>query len=359
MPATSYDILIGTDLIGCSGEAIAARLGLRQCLIITDDRVGPLYAEKTERALATAGHKVLQTLAVPHGEGSKGFATLEQVLTHMLQQKMDRGSLVIALGGGVVGDMAGLAASLYMRGIDYVQMPTTLLAQVDSSVGGKTGINMPQGKNMVGAFTQPSLVISDTDTFATLPHRHRLAGYAEIVKYSLIGDRVFLDWCRRNSSAVLQGDPAALDYAIAVSCRTKAAVVIADEKERGQRALLNLGHTFGHALEAAAGYGDTLLHGEAVAIGTLLAFATSKRMGHVSAEEAGLVTAHFEEAGLPISPPRTGASIDDLVQTMTQDKKATQGAMTLVLPRGLGQCFVAHDVDQDLVRDVLREALAA
>jgi 3-dehydroquinate synthase len=273
---------------------------------------------------------------------------LESLCEDLLSAEVERGDVVIALGGGVIGDLTGFAASILRRGCRFVQAPTTLLAQVDSSVGGKTGINTRSGKNLVGSFHQPSLVLADTATLATLPLRELRAGYAEVVKYGLINDAAFFAWCEANGPALLSGDAAAQAHAIAVSCQAKAAVVAADERETlGLRALLNLGHTFGHALEAEAGYGAALLHGEAVAIGMMQAFDFSVRLGLCPAHDARRVRAHLEATGLPTSARAHGvnASGDRLVAHMAQDKKKEAGKLPFILARGIGQCFLARDID--------------
>jgi 3-dehydroquinate synthase len=342
--ALSYDILIGDNLLTEMGKLIAERLGQRRCLIITDSHVAPLYQARLEAMLAAAGHKVMPTLIVPAGEASKDFATLQKVLEQILASGVDRKTLIIAFGGGVVGDLAGVAASLALRGLDFVQVPTTLLAQVDSSVGGKTGIDTAAGKNTVGAFYQPRLVVADMSLLDSLPRRELLAGYAEVVKYGLIKDAAFFSWCRANGGRLLGGDREAQIYAVSASCEHKARLVAADEREVGERALLNLGHTFGHALETATGYGHMLLHGEAVAIGTVMAFKLSAQLGYCPHAEAYEVRDHFAEAGLPVLPPKFDYNIDQLMALMAQDKKAENGKMVLILVRGIGQGFVARDV---------------
>lgn len=356
-PAPSYDILIQAGLLDEAGALIAARLGQRQCLIVSDSHVAPLYALRCEQALRGAGHTVLPTMMMTAGEEHKNFSTLQNIITHALEHGADRKSLIIALGGGVVGDLAGVAAALIMRGIDVVQIPTTLLAQVDSSVGGKTGIDTAWGKNTVGAFHQPRLVLADSNLLDSLPMRERRAGYAEVVKYGLIRDEKFFSWCVAHGHAVITGDSAATREAVAVSCRHKADIVSADEKETGERALLNLGHTFGHALETALGYSHALLHGEAVAIGCVMAFAFSVAQGFCPAEEAERVRRHFHDIGLPIRPPQHSYDIPQLINLMAQDKKAESGKITLILTRGIGQAFVQKDVSVNAVTKIWEEFL--
>ena len=299
-------------------------------------------------------------IIVPVGEGSKSFRGFEQVCEAIIAARIERGDLVIALGGGVIGDLAGFAASAVRRGIDYVQVPTSLLAQVDSSVGGKTAINSAHGKNLIGAFYQPILVLADTAALDTLPAREFRAGYAEVAKYGLLGDAAFFSWLEANWHDVFNGGPAR-EHAIAVSCRAKAAIVARDERETGDRALLNLGHTFGHALEAACGFSDRLLHGEAVAAGTALAFGFSARLGLIAAAEADRAVRHLAEVGLPTRPediPGGLPSIDRLMDLIAQDKKVKRGMLTFILVRGVGAAFVETGVDQQDVRAFLSEKLA-
>jgi 3-dehydroquinate synthase len=353
----SYDIVIGDHVLAEAGNLIRAQLGTRRCIVVTDTTVAPLYRARLEAVLATAGHTLMPAIIIPAGESHKNFNTLQSLLKDMLDAGIDRKSLVVALGGGVVGDLAGLAASLVLRGVDCVQIPTTLLAQVDSSVGGKTGIDTAQGKNMVGTFSQPRLVIADMSLLDSLPARDLRAGYAEIVKYGLIMDRPFFEWCTKYADRLLQGDREAQIQAVAASCGFKAKIVGADEKEAGDRALLNLGHTFGHALEAALGFHDMLRHGEAVAIGMVLAFQLSARLNLCAQQEVETVRAHLDRAGLPVSPPRFDWDIDRLMAFMAQDKKAEAGQLTLILARGIGQAFVSKDVRPEVVRDIWVEAV--
>jgi len=290
------------------------------------------------------------------GEASKSFGGLERLTSELLNDGIDRGGLVIALGGGVIGDLTGFAAGILKRGIDFVQIPTTLLAQVDSSVGGKTAINTPEGKNLVGLFHQPRMVIADTGVLKSLPKRELLAGYAEVVKYGALGDGDFFAWLEKNGQAALSGDPAAIDHTVAHSCQMKADIVARDERETGDRALLNLGHTFGHALEAATGFSQRLLHGEGVAIGTALAFRLSAQLGLCSAADGERFEGHLKAVGLPATiADISGArpTPDALIEHMAHDKKVKDGKLTFILLRGIGQAFVTRDVPLDAVRAVL------
>jgi 3-dehydroquinate synthase len=356
---TSYDIVIGDGVLGDAGALIAERLGKRRCVVISDSNVAPLYGQRLEAVMSASGHTLLPSIIVAAGESSKDFVTLQNVLEKLLKAGVDRKTLVIALGGGVTGDLAGVAASLVLRGIDVVQIPTTLLAQVDSSVGGKTGINTSVGKNTVGAFYQPRLVIIDVTVLDSLSPREILSGYAEVVKYGLIKDPAFFKWCCAHAGELLHGNRAAQIHAVSVSCAHKANIVAADEREAGERALLNLGHTFGHALETATGYGTLLMHGEAVAIGTVMAFKLSAQMGLCSHADAHAVRDHFAAVGLPIKPPPFVYDIDSLMSLMAQDKKATAGKLTLILAHGIGRSFVAHDVNEKEVRTIWQEFVAA
>lgn len=348
----SYDIVVGDGLLSEAGEAIRACLGTRRLAIVTDSNVGPLYLKQLEAVLTAAGHQLLPSLTIPAGEASKDYATLQRLLDHLLLGGVDRKTAVVALGGGVIGDLAGVAASLALRGLDSVQIPTTLLSQVDSSVGGKNGINTAAGKNTVGTFYQPRLVLADVALLDSLPHREMLAGYAEVVKYGLIKDPAFFQWCAQNAGKMLNGDREAQIYAIETCCAHKAQIVAADEREAGERALLNLGHTFGHALEASTGYGTLLLHGEAVAIGMAMAFELSVRLGLCAREEAEQVQRHLDGVGLLAKPPAFPYVLDSLMQLMAQDKKAIAGKLTLILARGIGRAFISHDVDTGKVREI-------
>jgi 3-dehydroquinate synthase len=360
--ARSYDIAIGPDLLDRAGKLIGERLGERQAVIITDSNVGPLYAERLEASLAEAGHRG-RTIQIDAGEQSKSFLYLETLLNDLLSEGLERGTVLIALGGGVIGDLTGFTASIALRGIEYVQIPTTLLAQVDSSVGGKTAINSPHGKNLVGTFYQPRLVVTDTSTLKTLPARELGAGYAETVKYGLLGDPAFFDWLEQNGGEkVLSGDAEAQVRAIVRACEMKAEIVNQDERETGRRALLNLGHTFAHALEAETGMGETLLHGEAVSIGMVLAFDLSVALGLCPAEDAERVRSHFQSVGLPVTlPPHPEGNWDaaTLIDHMRRDKKVQDGRTTFVLVRGIGDAFLTNDVERaDLLQllDTLAQA---
>jgi len=354
----AYEIVIGRGQIATLGMRAAALKPGAKAAIVTDDTVAVLHLDATEAALA-AGGIMASRIIVPAGEATKSFAGFEQVCEALIAARIERGDLVIALGGGVVGDLAGFAAATVRRGLDYVQVPTTLLAQVDSSVGGKTAIDSRQGKNLVGAFHQPILVVADTAVLDTLPLREFRAGYAEIVKYGLLGDAGFFAWLEANVKEVFSGG-AAREHAIATSCRMKAAIVARDERETGDRALLNLGHTFGHAFEAAAGFSGRLLHGEAVSLGMALAAEFSARLGVLSPDAVALVTGHLADAGLPVRPADVEGGVPDadrLMELMSQDKKVKRGKLTFVLLRDIGAAYIAHDVDPALVRGFLAEKL--
>lgn len=358
LAARSYDVHAGPGLIARAGALIAPFAPAKRVFIITDQNVARLHREALVASLDAAG-LANWTITVAPGEASKSFETLEHTLRHLLQAGITRKDLIIAFGGGVIGDLAGLAAGLVKRGVDFVQIPTTLLAQVDSSVGGKTAIDVAEGKNLIGLIHQPRLVIADQDVLATLPARELRAGYAEIVKVGLIGDAAFFDWCEANAAAVLARDPAALAHAITTAIAFKARVVEADETEQGARALLNLGHTFAHALEAHGGYSATLLHGEAVAAGMALAFDLSAKLGLASAQDAARVRAHLESAGLVTDLRKLpGAPYDaeKLLALMAGDKKAEAGAITLILARGIGKAFVQKAADPQALRAALTEA---
>jgi 3-dehydroquinate synthase len=362
--ARSYDIVIGRGLIGSLGVRIAALRPGAKTAIVTDENVARHHLSAVEAALAEAG-VATSRIIVPVGEGSKSFRVFEQVCEALVAARIERGDLVIALGGGVIGDLAGFAASVVRRGVDYVQVPTTLLAQVDSSVGGKTAINSGQGKNLIGAFHQPILVLADTAALDTLPAREFRAGYAEVAKYALLGDAAFFSWLEANWRDIFKGGNScgdlARERAIAVSCRAKAAIVARDERETGERALLNLGHTFGHALEAASGFSDRLLHGEAVAAGMALAFEFSARLGLIPAAAADRAIRHLAEVGLPTRPqdiPGGLPTLDRLMELIAQDKKVKRGMPTFILVRGIGAAFVESGVDQAQVRAFLKDKLA-
>jgi len=355
----AYDIVIGRDLLGSLGARIAALRPDARTAIVTDRNVAKHWLDDTEASLAQAGMATAR-IVVEEGEGSKSYAGLEQVSEALIAAKIERNDLVIALGGGVVGDLAGFAAAILRRGVDFVQVPTSLLAQVDSSVGGKTGINSPQGKNLLGAFHQPVLVVADTAVLDTLSPRQFRAGYAEVAKYGLLGDAAFFSWLDANWRDVFAGGPAR-EHAIAVSCRMKAAIVSRDERETGERALLNLGHTFGHAFEAAAGFSDRLLHGEAISLGMALAFAFSAKRGLLPVAEAERVERHLTAVGLPVRSSAIAGGAPDadrLMDLIAQDKKVTRGTLTFILARGIGASFIARDIDGAEVRAFLVEKLA-
>lgn len=354
----SYEVRVGAGLIDEAGRHLAPLVRRQPVLIVTDSNVASLHLARLEAALADGGlgHR---TFTVPAGEGSKSFAMLERLAGEVLDTGPERGSALVAFGGGVVGDLAGVAASLILRGIDFIQIPTTLLSQVDSSVGGKTGINTRHGKNLIGAFYQPRLVLADTGVLDTLDRRELLAGYGEVVKYGLLGNAAFFGWLEDNGAAVIAGEPEARRHAIVQSCRDKAAVVAADEREAGRRALLNLGHTFGHALEAETGFGDALLHGEAVAAGTILAFELSARLGLCPAGDVARLRHHFAAVGLPVDLSGLAGqrwNTDALMAHMAQDKKVRDGKITFVLVRGIGEAFLSDEIEPEYVRQVLTQA---
>ncbi|MBS0383954.1 MAG: 3-dehydroquinate synthase [Proteobacteria bacterium] len=346
--ARSYDVLIGEGLIARAGELMAPYAKTRRVFIVTDQNVARLHRPALVASLEAAG-LANWTVTLPAGESNKSFIGLEMLTRHLLQAGAERGDLVIAFGGGVIGDLAGLAAGLVKRGLDFVQMPTTLLAQVDSSVGGKTAIDTPEGKNLIGLFHQPRLVIADAAVLRTLPLREMRAGYAEIVKIGLINDAPFFQWCEANAADVLACDPPALAYAIRHAITAKAAIVAADEREQGVRALLNLGHTFAHALEAHAGYDGALLHGEAVAAGLALAFAYAAELQLCPRQDAERVNAHLESAGFVTDLrklPGAPFVAERLAALMKQHKKAVAAAPTLILAHGIGRAFVQTQVDE-------------
>jgi len=356
--ARAYDIVIGRGLLGSLGARMAALRPGAKAAILTDATVARLHLAAASQALAAAGIAATP-IVVPAGEESKSFASFERVCDALLSARIERGDLVVALGGGVVGDLAGFAAAVVRRGVDYVQVPTTLLAQVDSSVGGKTAIDSRHGKNLIGAFHQPILVVADTALLDTLAPREFRAGYAEIAKYGLLGDAAFFAWLEANWKDVFAGAPAR-EHAIATSCRMKAEIVGRDERESGERALLNLGHTFGHALEAAAGFTGRLLHGEAVALGIVLAFAYSARLDLIAPSEAERAALHLAAVGLPtrLAEVRdTLPGVDRLMDLIAQDKKVRRGNLAFILVRAVGQAFMAPDVDPAHVRAFLAEKL--
>jgi len=356
----SYDVRIGEGLIDGAGAAILPLLTRRKVAVITDETVAATHLMQLGASLATQGI-AMTALALPPGEQTKGWAQFARACEWLLEQKIERRDVVVAFGGGVVGDLVGFAAAVLRRGVRFVQLPTTLLAQVDSSVGGKTGINTPQGKNLIGAFHQPSLVLADIGVLSTLPPRDFLAGYGEVVKYGLLGDADFFDWLETHGPAMAAGDTAARLHAVTRSVEMKAGIVSRDETEEGERALLNLGHTFCHALEKATGYGDRLLHGEGVAIGCALAFELSQRLGLCSQEAPSRVRAHLRAMGMKtdladIQGDLPGA--EALLSLMGQDKKVIDGRLRFILARDIGAAFVAEDVPPAMVCDVLTDALA-
>lgn len=356
----AYDIRIGTGLLARAGAEIAPLLRRPKVAVVTETRVAGLHGAALAAGLGAAGIAPA-VLALDPGEATKSWRALETTVEWLIGEKVGRDDVVVAFGGGVVGDLAGFAAAILRRGVRFVQIPTTLLAQVDSSVGGKTGINSPQGKNLVGAFHQPRLVLADTGLLDSLAERDFRAGYAEVAKYGLLGDAGFFEWLEANGGALMAGDAAARARAVRRSCEMKAEIVVRDETEEGERALLNLGHTFGHALEAASGYSDRLLHGEGVAIGCVLAFELSARLGLCPQEAPSRVAAHFARMGMRrrlADVPGALPDADGLLALMAQDKKVRDGRIAFILARDIGAAFVAPDVDLAPVRALLAEALA-
>ena len=357
--ARTYYIHIGKGLLERAGDLIPEECLGKKVFIIYDENTYP-YVQVLEEALAG---KVLSSknLSLKGGEATKSYDGLQRTLDWLLDNKVDRQSVVMVVGGGVIGDLGGFAASIVMRGVPFIQVPTTVLAQVDSSVGGKTGINTNQGKNLVGSFYQPKLVLCDTGTLGTLPEREIRAGYAEIVKYGLINDVGFFTWLEEHGEKVIELENEAITHAVETSCKAKAVIVAADEHEKGQRALLNLGHTFGHALEAAAGYDGRLLHGEAVSIGIMMAFELSLKMGLCSQEDPSRVDAHFKSCGLKTKAseimPHLHHSAEEIVTLMAGDKKAQGNKIGFILTRGIGQAFQSYDVDMADVLSVVEESL--
>ena len=356
----SYDIHIGTGLIASAGELVAAQLGHsapRRVPVVTDQTVASLYYTPLAASLAAAD-LVSVPIVLPPGEQTKSFAHLERLIGALLKENVERGSLIVALGGGVIGDLTGFAAGVLKRGIDFAQLPTTLLAQVDSSVGGKTAINTAHGKNLVGLFHQPRVVIADTQVLSTLPRRELLGGYAEIVKYGLLGDADFFAWLEKYGANALSGNGPAITHAVGHSCAMKAAIIARDERETGERALLNLGHTFGHGLEAATHYSERLIHGEGVALGCVLALRLSAKLGFSTMQDVARLKRHFEICGLPTSIaqiPGPRPQLDEILDHMRHDKKASGGRLTFILMRGIGHAFISRDVPEEAVRAVLAE----
>ena len=361
----SYDIAIGPGLIDQAGALSRPLLAAPKVTIVSDETVAPLYGARLAASFDKVGIKT-SMVTVPAGESSKEFSAFGKLMNDLLDARPDRRTTLVALGGGVVGDLTGFAASVLLRGVDFIQLPTTLLAQVDSSVGGKTGINTRHGKNLVGTFYQPRLVLADTDVLNTLPRRELLAGYAEVAKYGLIDDPAFFAWCEANGAAVLSGDAARRTYAIEQSCLAKARIVAADERETTDlRALLNLGHTFGHALEAETGFGSDLLHGESVGTGMAMAFDLSARLGLCPLADAERVRRHLGSVGLPMRLRAIGGDnrrnwdSSRLIDHMRGDKKAADGKLTFILARGIGKAFVSREVDEKVLRGLLDDAVAA
>ena len=356
----AYDIVVGERLLNKAGEYIEPLVPSKKVIIVSDETVARFYLHRLTNALEEKQIRS-RSVIVKAGEGTKSLESFGNLMETLLEQKPDRHTTLIALGGGVIGDLTGFAASVLLRGVNFIQIPTTLLSQVDSSVGGKTGINSRFGKNLIGSFHQPLLVLADVSTLSTLPKRELMAGYAEMVKYGFINDPDFFAWLEGHAAAMLSGDIALMSQAIARSCAAKAAIVGEDEKEQGVRALLNFGHTFGHALEAETGFGDTLLHGEAVAIGMVMAFATSVMMGICPQADFDRVLAHYQTVGLMESPLsiRTSWSISALMEHFTRDKKNKDGKLTFILTKGIGKAFVTQEVNRDLIRDALARSCGA
>lgn len=357
----AYDIHVGTGMLANAGDLLKPLLSQNKARgvvpVVTDAHVADIHLARLQDELGKAGIET-RTIVMAPGEVSKSFAGLERLCGALLDMGIDRKGLVVALGGGVIGDLTGFAAGVLKRGVAFAQIPTTLLSQVDSSVGGKTAINAKQGKNLIGLFHQPRIVIADTALLSTLPRRELLAGYAEVAKYGALGDARFFEWLEVHGAKALAGDEAAMEKAVAHSCRMKADIVARDERETGDRALLNLGHTFGHALEAASGFSDRLVHGEGVAIGMALAFKLSVKLGLCPGQDAQRFTRHLQGVGLPstigdVAGPRPSA--DELIGHMAHDKKVADGKLTFILLRGLGQAFVTNDVPMDAVKSILTD----
>lgn len=349
----SYPIHIGAGLLG-RVELITSRLRQKKVAVVTNRTVAPLHLSPLQRALGAAGVEVV-TITLPDGERFKNWETLNQIFDALLQERCERSTTLLALGGGVIGDLAGFASAVYQRGVPFIQLPTTLLAQVDSAVGGKTAINHPLGKNMIGAFHQPAAVITDTDTLSTLPPRELAAGLAEVIKYGLIRDRAFFDWLEANVERLVAREAEALTYAIERSCVVKAEIVALDEREEGERALLNYGHTFGHAIETGLGFGSWL-HGEAVAAGMVLAARVAQRIGLLSIEDVTRTSRLLSAAGLPISAPEFG--LERYLELMGHDKKVKYGRNRFILLRQIGEAFVSDDVSGAALADVLKHPQA-
>jgi 3-dehydroquinate synthase len=361
LPGREYNIRVGQGLIASAGSEIAPLLRRKKVAVVTDENVGALHLETLRAGLEAEGIS-MTALTLPAGEGTKSWPHFTRTVEWLLSEQVERRDVVVALGGGVIGDLVGFAAAVLRRGVRFVQIPTSLLAQVDSSVGGKTGINTPHGKNLVGAFHQPSLVLADTDALGTLTQRDFLAGYGEVVKYGLLGDANFFEWLEKNAPKMAAGDVEARIYAVKRSVEMKAEIVLRDETEQGDRALLNLGHTFCHAFEAATGYSDRLLHGEGVAIGCALAFELSSRLGLCPQEDPSRLRQHLRDMGTKVDLadiPGDLPDADKLLDLMGQDKKVIDGQLRFILARGIGEAFVTSDVSRDKVRTLLQESLDA
>jgi 3-dehydroquinate synthase len=359
--ARAYEVVIGPGLLADTAALVAQRLGRARIAIVSDANVAAHHLATLSEPFAADG-RLRGTIILTPGEATKSFAELGSLCDRLLETGLERGDVVVALGGGVIGDLAGFAAAILRRGVRFVQLPTSLLAQVDSSVGGKTGINTPQGKNLIGAFHQPSLVIADTALLATLPPRELRAGYAEVAKYGLLGDAGFFGWLEANSSRLMALEASVIAHAVARSVEMKARIVERDETETGERMLLNLGHTFGHALEAFTGYSSRLLHGEGVAIGICLAIRLSEELGHCPPQTAARVAAHLKATGLPTNVadiPGGGPDAATFVRLMGQDKKVADGQLTFILVRAIGDAFVTRDVSAERVQAFLAAAMAS
>lgn len=354
-----YEIKIGSGLLATSGEHVVSHLKRKKVAIISDENVAAQHLEELQNGLRSQNIESV-AFTLPAGEQTKSWKSIEVTVEWLISQRVERDDVVIAFGGGVIGDLVGFAAAILRRGVDFIQIPTSLLAQVDSSVGGKTGINSPLGKNLIGAFHQPRLVLADIDVLQTLPDREFISGYGEVMKYGLLGDAQFFEWLENNALSMRSGNSAELVKAIFTCCQMKSEIVSRDEKEHGERALLNLGHTFGHALEAATGYSERLLHGEGVAIGCGLAFELSQRLGFCSQEEPSRVRAHLTAMGMKKDLKDISGDLPDangLVNLMMQDKKVQDGKVTFILAEAIGKAFVAKDVDMSIVRSVVQDAL--
>ncbi len=356
----SYSIHVGSGLIKTAGDYIAPLLKQPRTIIVTDSNIAKHWLAPLQASLEASGISC-QAIVLEPGEKTKSFAHLNELVCDLLSARIERDTVIIALGGGVIGDLTGMAAAITLRGIDFIQIPTTLLAQVDSSVGGKTAINTPQGKNLVGAFHQPKLVLADTDTLQTLPERELKSGYGELVKYGLIGDAAFFEWLENNGHRVLAGDQDAVQHAVVKSCQAKAHLVAVDEQENGLRALLNFGHTFAHAFEAETGYSSKLLHGEAVAMGSIMALATSERTGSCPPGRAERLRKHFSATGINHKLSEVAQSDwhpDTLLDHMRLDKKVSDAKLVFILAHDIGDAFITNDIPESVILDILEAGLA-